>query len=110
MNVKIKCSIFLIGDAVDGAVSLRNHFKELSDIASMSCNRLSLSSKLFSSGILSWECHQDITDNSSRTDREKGQALMNGVMLHIAEHPEDMPKLISDLKGVEAFRFVALKL
>ena len=87
----------------------RKHFAELSRLVSESANRLALEPELYTNHVITKEYYDITTDNSSKTDMEKGQMLMKGLMSTIKEQPQLTP-LIDSLKKVDAFKSVAKKM
>ena len=83
---------------------------ELSRLVSDSANRLALADELYSAYLITLECYNSATDNSSKTDQEKGRLLMKGLMSTINSQPQLLTKLIDFLRKVEAFKSVAEKM
>ena len=88
----------------------RTHYAELSDLVSDSANRLALAPKLFGARLITLECFNSVTDNSPKTDMEKGLLLMRGLMSTIKSQPLSLTNLIDSLRKVEAFKSVAEKM
>ena len=84
----------------------RTHYGELSDLVSDSANRLALAPQLFGACLITQECFNSATDNSPKTDREKGLLLMKGLTSTIKSQPQ-LTKLIDSLRKVEAFKVIA---
>ena len=82
----------------------------MSDLMAISANRLAVASRLFSEELIPFNCYKDIADNSSKTDQEKGTALMIALMATISSQPESLERLIDVLKGLESFQQIAQKL
>ena len=57
----------------------RAHFADLTSLVSVSTNRLSIAPKLFSARLISEQCFDEVVDNSSKTDTEKGLSLMRAL-------------------------------
>ena len=85
----------------------RTHYAELSRLVSDSTNRLTLAPELFAACLITLECHNSATDNSPKTDMEKGLLLMRGIMSTIKSQPQLLTKLINSLRKVEAFKLIA---
>ena len=88
----------------------RTHYAELSRLVSDSSNRLALAPELFSTRLITQECFNSATDNSPKSDMEKGLVLMKGLMSSINIQPQLLTKLINSLRKIEAFKFVAEKI
>ena len=74
----------------------------------ISSNRLAIASHLFSEELIPFNCYKDIADNSSKTDQEKGTALMIALMTTIDSQPvQSVLTLISVLERVEIFESIA---
>ena len=73
-------------------------------------NRLSLANELLSADLITSECYKNATDNAPKSDQEKGQFLLNGLISIIDTQPHLLKKLASVLKSVESFQSVAEKL
>ena len=86
---------------------VRTHYAELSCLVSDSTNRLTLAPELFAVRLITLECHNSATDNSPKTDMEKGLLLMRGLMSTIKSQPQSLTKLIDSLRKVEAFKLIA---
>ena len=86
------------------------HYAELSRLVSVSANRLVLAPELFSTRLISLECFNSVTDDSRKSDMEKGQLLMRGLMSSIKFQPQLLTKLINSLRKLEVFKFVAEKM
>ena len=87
----------------------RTHYAELSNLVSDSANRLALADELFGAHLITKECYNSATDNSPKTDMEKGLLLMKGLMCTIKSQTQ-LANLIDSLKKVEAFKSVAEKM
>ena len=85
----------------------RKHYAELSRLVSDSTNRLSLAPELFAACLITLECYGSATDNSPKTDIEKGLLLMRGLMSTIKSQPQSLTKIIDSLRKVEAFKLIA---
>ena len=85
----------------------RTHYAELSRLVSDSTNRLALAPELFSTRLISLECFNSATDNSPKTDMEKGLLLMRGLTSTIKSQPQVLTNLIDSLSKVKAFKPVA---
>ena len=90
--------------------AFRKQFVILSDLMAISSNRLAIASHLFSEELIPFNCYKDIADNSSKTDQEKGTALMIALMTSISSQPELLERLIDVLKRLEPFQQIAHKL
>ena len=86
------------------------HFANLSRLMSVSDHRLSLASELLSAFLITLDCYNSTTDNSPKSDMEKGQSLMRGLMVSINTNPQLLTKLIDVLNNVEACKLVAEKM
>ena len=89
---------------------LRKQVDILADLLSDPINRLSLANKLYSDGLITFDHYKNATDNSSKTDQEKGQSLLNVIISLINTQPHQLKNLAATLKKVEAFKSVAEKL
>ena len=85
----------------------RTHYAELSRLVSDSANRLVLAPELFGARLITIECFNSATDNSSKSDMEKGLLLMRGLTTTIRSQPQLLTKLIDSLRKFEAFKLVA---
>ena len=85
----------------------RTHYAELSHLVSDSANRLVLASELFSTHLITQECYNRATDNSPKSDMEKGLLLMKNLTATIKSQPQLLIKLIDSLRKFEAFKSVA---
>ena len=88
----------------------RTYYAELSRLVSDSNNRLALAPELFSTRLISLECFYSATDNSPKSDMEKGLLLMRGLMSTIKSQPLLLTNLIDSLRKFEAFKSVAEKM
>ena len=88
----------------------RTHYAELSHLVSDSSNRLALAPELFSTRLISLECFNSATDNSPKSDMEKGLLLMKGLMSSIKIQPQLLTKLIDSLRKIEVFKLIAEKI
>ena len=77
---------------------------------SISDHRLSLASELLSAFLITLDCYNSATDNSPKSDMEKGQSLMRGLMASINTKPQLLMKLINALKNIEACKSIAEKM
>ena len=85
----------------------RTHYGELSGLVSDSTNRLALAPQLFGARLITQECFNSATDNSPKSDQEKGLLLMKGLTSTIKSQPQLLTKLIDSLRKFEAFKSVA---
>ena len=74
----------------------------------ISSNRLSVAPELFSEELITFECYRNSVDGSSKTEEEKGTALMISLMSTISAQPQLMNELINVLKKIESFQQVAI--
>ena len=81
----------------------RAHFADLSSLVSISTHRLSIAPKLFSAHLISEQCFDEVVDNSSKTDTEKGLSLMRALKSTIYSQPLLFETFITVLESVEAF-------
>ena len=88
----------------------RTHFYELSQLILVSEHRLSLAPKLYSACLITRECYINATDNSPRTDQEKGLSLVNSLLCTVNTQPQLLTKMVDVLGSIEAFQSVAEKL
>ena len=88
----------------------RKHFAELSDLMTVSSNRLSLATRLYSAELITEECYDEAVDDSPRTDKVKGTSLAKAVKATINSQPQLITKLISVLEKLETFNSLANKL
>ena len=85
----------------------RTHYAELSRLVSDSANRLALAPELFSARLITQECYNSATDNSPKSDQEKGLLLIKGLTSTIQSQPQLLTKLIDSLRKFEAFKSLA---
>ena len=85
----------------------RTYYAELSRLVSDSTNRLALAPELFGTRLITQECFNSATDNSPKTDMEKGLLLMKGLTSTIKSQPQLLTKLINSLRKFEAFKLTA---
>ena len=71
---------------------------------------MSIAPKLFSACLISEQCFDEVVDNSSKTDAEKGLALMRALKSSIHSQPLLFKILVTILENVEAFVPLAEKL
>ena len=57
--------------------------------------------------VITQECFNSATDNSPKTDMEKGLLVMKGLTSTIKSQPQLLTKLINSLRKFEAFKLVA---
>ena len=88
----------------------RTHFAELSRLVSVSANRSSIATELYSAFLISETCYDEVQDNSNKTDHERGSSLMRAIKSSIHSKPKLFEKLIVVLENVEAFKEFAEKL
>ena len=77
---------------------------------SVSSNRFTIAPALFSKRLITFECYRNAVEGSSKTEVEKGTALMISLMSTISTQPQLMNELISVFKRIEPFQQVAIKL
>ena len=90
--------------------AFKKQFGILSKLMAVSSNRLSVASELFSEELITFECYRNIVEGSSKTEEEKGTALMISLMSTISTQPQLMNELINVFKRIEPFQQVAIKL
>ena len=88
----------------------RTHFADLTSLVSVSIHRLSIAPKLYSARLISEQCFYEVVDSSSKSDAEKGLALMIALNASIHSQPSLFKTLVTILKKVEAFVPLAEKL
>ena len=88
----------------------RKHFAELSDLMTVSSNRLSIASRLYSEELITDTCYDEAVDDGTRTDIAKGTSLAKAVKATINSQPQLITKLISILQNIEAFISLAVKM
>ena len=88
----------------------RKHFAELSDLMTVSSNRLSIASRLYSAELITDTCYDEAVDDGPRTDIAKGTSLAKSVKATINSQPQLITKLISILQNIEAFNSLAVKM
>ena len=88
----------------------QTHYGELCDLMSISNNRLSAASKLFSARLISSTCYDNVVDDSPRSDQAKGHFLMNVLRATINSQPQLVTKLINILEKIETFENIAVKI
>ena len=89
----------------------RKCFVELTNLLSVSTNRLTVAAELYSAELISEECYDEAVDDGVlRTDMAKGVSLAKAVKATINSQPQLITKLISVLEKLEAFNSLANKL
>ena len=88
----------------------RTHFVELSRLVSVSTNRSSIATELYSAFLISETCYDEVQVNSNKTDNERGLSLMRAIKSSIHSKPNLFEKLIVVLENVDAFKEFAEKL
>ena len=88
----------------------RKHFAELTNLLSVSTNRLTVAAELYSKKLITEECYDEAVDDSPRTDKVKGTSLAKAVKATINSQPQLITKLISVLEKLETFNSLANKL
>ena len=88
----------------------RKYFAELSDLMTVSSNRLSIGTRLYSEEIITEGSFDEAVDDGPRTDMAKGVSLAKAVRATINSQPQLITKLISILQNIEAFNLLAVKL
>ena len=88
----------------------RRHFADLSKLMSVSSNRLSIAAELYCKHLITETCYDDCTDDSNKTDAEKGHSLMKALKATIYTHPQSVITLVDVLDKAESFRLIARKL
>ena len=88
----------------------QTHYAELCDLMSISNNRLSAASNLFSAQLISNNCYDNVVDDSPRSDQVKGHSLMNALRATINAKPQLVTKLINILERIETFETIADKI
>ena len=88
----------------------RKHFAELTNLLSVSTNRLTVAAELYSAELITEECYDEANDRSLRTDLERGISLAIAVKATINSQPQLITKLISVLEKLETFNSLANKL
>ena len=87
----------------------RSHFAQLAELMANSYNRL-IGVRLFSAGLITKACYDDVSDKSSKSDQEKGIILANGLLSTINDQPQLVIKLIETLREVDEFKKLSQKL
>ena len=85
----------------------RKYFADISEAITVSCTRLSVVSRLYSKEIIPLSALSDAVDNSSKTDQEKGMAVMMAILSSINTEPHLILSLIDILEAVDPVRTVA---
>ena len=88
----------------------RKHFAELSDLMTVSSNRLSIASRLYSAELITEGSFDEAVDDGPRTDMAKGVSLAKSVKATVNSQPQLITKLISILQNIEAFNSLAVKM
>ena len=88
----------------------RKHFAEFSRLVSISTNRQLIAPELYSACLIPEPCYDEVVDNSSKSDIEKGLALMRALKSSIHSQPLLFITLVTVLENVEAFVPLAKKL
>ena len=89
---------------------LRKHFAELTNLLSVSTNRLTVAVELYSAELITETCFAEANDRSLRTDLERGTSLAMALKATIDSQPQLISKLISVLEKLETFNSLANKL
>jgi hypothetical protein len=88
----------------------RDFFPEINDLLTVQYNRMQVSGHLFRAKLISWTCHQNVNDNSNRTDRERANELMTALTNKINREPGSLQILIDIFKQIEEFADIAEKI
>ena len=88
--------------------AFKKQFGILSKLMAVSSNRLSVAPELFSEELITFECYRNTVEGSSKTEEEKGTALMISLMSTISTQPQLMNELINVFKRIEPFQQVAI--
>ena len=88
----------------------RSNYAELSRLVSVSTNRSSIATELYSAHLISETCFDEVQDNSNKTDIDKGSSLMRAIKSSIHSKPNLFETFIAVLESVEAFKEIAEKL
>ena len=88
----------------------RKRFAELTNLLSVSTNRLTVAAELYSEKLITEECYDEANDRSLRTDLERGTSLAMALKATINSQPQLITKLISVLEKLETFNSLANKL
>ena len=79
----------------------REHFAELTNLLSVSTNRLTVAAELYSEKLITETCYDEAVDDSPRTDMAKGTSLAKAVKATINNQPQLITKLISVLEKLD---------
>ena len=111
-NFSFLCIALLIPVQYDDKVKkvFRSHFAELSRLVSVSANRSSIATELYSAFLISETCYDEVQDNSNKTDHERASCLMRAIKSSIHSKPNLFEMLIVVLENIEAFKEFAEKL
>ena len=82
----------------------RSHFAQLAELMANSNNRLSIGVRLFSAELITETCYDAVSDNSPKSDQEKGHSLAKDLLSTISYRPQLVIKLIEILREVDAFK------
>ena len=88
----------------------RTNYAELSRLVSVSTNRSSIATELYSTYLISETCFDEVQDNSNKTDIERGSSLMRAIKSSIHSKPNLFETFIAVLESVEAFKEIAEKI
>ena len=106
------CIALLSPEQYDDKVKkiFRTNYAELSRLVSVSTNRSSIATELYSAYLISETCFDEVQDNSNKTDIERGSSLMRAIKSSIHSKPNLFETLIGVLESVEAFKEIAEKI
>ena len=88
----------------------RKRFVELTNLLSVSTNRLTVAAELYSAELITEECYDEAVDDTPRANKVKGTSLAQAVKATINSQPQLISKLISVLEKLETFNSLANKL
>ena len=86
----------------------RKHFAELTNLLSISNNRLTVAAELYSAELISRACYAQATDDSPRSDQAKGISLANALAATIDSQPQLITKVITIFASINLETFNSL--
>ena len=78
----------------------RKHFAKLTNLLSVSTNRLTVAVELYSVELISWSCYAQATDDNPLSNQAKGISLANALAATIDSQPQLITKLVSVLEKI----------
>ena len=87
----------------------RSHFAQLATLMMKSDSRFDIGMKLYSAKprLIAETCYNAATDNSAKSDQEKGTILAKGLQSTINDQPQLVINLIEILRKVDEFKGIS---